>query len=395
MDGFAGSAADMAVSSVSETGNPRIVFVDDERGILDVALRLFRNQPYECHTFTDPQKALAFLEGNDAHVVISDLRMPGMDGFTFLGRAAELTPRATRVVVSAFSDRESLLEAINRDYVHRFVVKPWDVAEFVSVIRQSVETAELKFERDALVARLAEHRDRLTERVMALSRPAELGKYATQIVHNLQAPIQTIGSAVFLANLLVDAEDAKGRQLQGYLDHAADGARELKRIVAGILMHTMDDSFFREEPVNLNDIVEREMEFFEIDRSFKYEVERELCLDPHLPTVRGNAVQLKQLIDNLIKNAIDAMIESERRVLTVTTSTDEVGVALSVADTGIGISRENQGELFSPFYTTKELGHGTGIGLASVKQLVEAYGGSIEVDSEPGRGSCFTVRLPV
>lgn len=385
----------MAISGTPNTGNPRIVFVDDERDILDVAERLFRNQPYECHTFTDAQEAIAFLAAENVHVVVSDLRMPGMDGFTFLRHARELAPKATRVVLSAYSDRESLLEAINRDNVHRFVVKPWDAADFISVIRQSVETAELKFERDALMARLAEHREQLTERVMALSRPAELGKYASQIVHNLKAPIQAIGSAVFLANLLVDREDAKGRRLQTYLDHIADGARDLRRIVAGILMHTVDDSFFREEPVNLNDIVEREMDFFEIDRSFKYRVERELCLDPDLPSIRGNAVQLKQVVDNLIGNAIDAMSDTDRAVLTVTTGTEGPYVVLTVADTGVGISEDNREEIFSPFYTTKDLGQGTGIGLASVRQLVEAYGGSIEVETELGEGSCFIVRLPV
>lgn len=385
----------MAISGTPDTGNPRIVFVDDERDILDVAERLFRNQPYECHTFTDAEEAIGFLAAENVHVVVSDLRMPGMDGFTFLRHARELAPKATRVVVSAYSDRESLLEAINRDNVHRFVVKPWDGADFISVIRQSVETAELKFERDALMARLAEHREQLTERVMALSRPAELGKYASQIVHNLKAPIQAIGSAVFLANLLVDREDAKGQRLQTYLDHIADGARDLQRIVAGILMHTVDDGFFREESVNLNDIVEREMDFFEIDRSFKYRVERELCLDPDLPSIRGNAVQLKQVVDNLIKNAIDAMSDTDHAVLTVTTGTEGSSVVLTVADTGIGISEDNRDEIFSPFYTTKELGQGTGIGLASVRQLVEAYGGSIEVETVLGEGSCFIVRLPV
>jgi signal transduction histidine kinase len=394
MDGFAGSSADMASSTGSTSGEPRIVFVDDEHDILDVAERLFRNQPYECLTFARATEALEFLRHNEAHVVVSDLRMPEVDGFQFLKEAADIVPHATRIVLSAHSDSRSLLEAINRDHVHRFVVKPWDAADFVSVIRQSVELASLKYEREALMESLAENSDQLTERAMAMSRPAELGKYASQIVHNLKAPIQTIGGAVFLANLLVDHEDPNGTQLQTYLDHIADGARDLQRTVAGILMHTVDDSFFREEPVNLNDIVEREIEFFDIDRSFKYRVERRLCLDPELPSIRGNTLQFKQVVDILIKNAIDAMLESERKLLTVTTGSEGRQVFLIVEDSGIGIAEENQEEIFSPFFSTKELGNGTGIGLASAKQLVEAYGGSIAVESEPARGARFTVSLP-
>ncbi|MFP4373605.1 MAG: sensor histidine kinase [Spirochaetaceae bacterium] len=384
----------MAVSTDSMKAEPRIVFVDDEHEILDVAERLFRTEPYECLTFTRPPEALEFLRHNQAHVVVSDLRMPDMDGFRFLKEVTEVAPYATRVVLSAHSDSRSLLEAINQDHVHRYVVKPWDAADFISVIRQSVELASLKYERETLLETLAENSDQLTERVMALRRPAELGKYASQIVHNLKAPIQTIGSAVFLANLLVDHEDPNGAQLQTYLDHIADGARNLQRIVAGILLHTMDESFFREEPINLNDIVEREIAFFEIDRSFKYRVERRIFLDPELPTIRGNALQFKQIVDVLIRNATDAMLESERRVLTVTTGTKGQRVYLSVEDSGVGIPKESLGELFSPFFSTKELGAGTGIGLASARQLVEAYAGSIEVESELGCGARFTVFLP-
>lgn len=353
----------MAVSTGSTSGEPRIVFVDDEHDILEVAERLFRNQPYECITFTRAAEALEFLRDNSAHVVVSDLRMPEVDGFQFLKEVAGIVPHATRVVLSAHSDSRSLLEAINTNHAHRFVVKPWDGADFVSVIRQSVELASLK--------------------------------YASQIVHNLKAPIQTIGGAVFLASLLVDHDDPNGAQLQTYLDHIADGARDLQRIVAGILMHTVDDSFFREEPINLNDIVEREIEFFDIDRSFQYRVERRVFLDPELPSIRGNALQFKQVVDVLIKNAIEAMLETERKLLTVTTGLEGRQVFLIVEDSGIGIAEENLGEIFLPFFSSKELGHGTGTGLASARQLVEAYGGSIGVESEPGQGARFTVYLPM
>lgn len=376
------------------TEEPLIVFVDDEESILDVAVRLFRNQPYECRTFTRPTDALAFLRESRAHVIVSDLRMPEMDGFDFLSQAADICPFATRVALSAHSDRETLLNAINEDHVHRFMVKPWDAAEFISVLRQSVEVATLRYDRDKLLGRLADHSDQLTEHVLALKQPAELGKYTSQIVHNLREPIQAIGSAVFLANLLVDHSSPRGEQLQTYLDHIVDGARELQRIVAGILLHSMDESFYREEPMNLNDVVEREADFFELDRSFKYEIERRLVLDPELPSIRANAAQLKQLVDNLIRNAIDALAESEERILTLRTGVEGSMVYLVVEDTGPGIDAENLEEVFSPFYTTKKIGDGIGIGLASVKHLAEAYGGRVEVASEPGQGSRFTVYLP-
>jgi signal transduction histidine kinase len=386
----------------AETTLPRIVFVDDEPELLDLMKRLFKTQPYECHVFSDGPSALGFLAENDVHVIVSDLRMPEMDGLELLQRAAELVPAASRVVLSALSDSTSLLEAINRGRVNRYIVKPWEPSDLVSVINQCVEVASLRRERDRLLEdlskqseQLAQQVDERTEQVMALSRPAELGKYASQIVHNLKAPIQAIGGAVFLANLLLEDQTPHRQELQEYLDHAADGARELQRIIAGILLHTVDESFFREESVDLNEVIEREIEFFELDRSFRYEVERRISLDPDLPRIAGNAIQLKQVADALIKNALDAMADCENKVLTVSTFPDADRVVLVVEDTGVGIRTEHLDQIFSPFFTTKNLGEGTGIGLASVQRMVHAYGGTIEVASEPEAGSRFTVRLPV
>ena len=402
MDGIGSSAIDMTRVRPGESIVPRIVFVDDEPELLDLMKRLFRSQPYECCVFPDAPSALDFLSENDVHVIVSDLRMPQMDGLELLERAAELVPTATRVVLSAHSDTTSLLEAINRGQVNRYIVKPWEPTELLSVITQCVEVASLRRERDSLLEDLSSKSEQLerqvderTEQVIALSRPAELGKYASQIVHNLKTPIQAIGGAVFLANLLLEENTPHREELQDYLDHAADGARELQRIIAGILLHTVDESFFREESVDLNEVIERELEFFELDRSFRYEIERRISLDPDIPRIGGNAIQIKQIADALIKNAVDAMADTGKKVLTISTFPDADRVVLVVEDTGVGIPEENLEEIFSPFFTTKNLGEGTGIGLASVQRMVHAYGGTIEVASEPGAGSRFTVRLPV
>ena len=401
MDGLGRSALDTPQEEEPCADCPRVIFVDDEEAALGLMERLFRNQPYRCLTFTNGTDALSYVHTHAVDVVVSDLRMPGMDGLALLEQVLEVAPAATRVILSAHSDRESLLEAINRGQVHRYILKPWDAADLITVVRQSAEIAAVRRERDKLLVELSDRSDDLaqkvtsrTEQVMALSRPAQLGKYASQIVHSLKTPIQEIGGAVFLANLLVDSETPHGRELQRYLDHVADGARELQGIVARILLHTVDENFFREEPANLNDIVERELEFFEMDEVFKYRTERRVALDPDLPAISANMAQLKQVVDNLIKNAIDAMAETKRKVLTVSTSFDDTYVTLRVEDTGCGIPEEDREAIFSPFFTTKKLGQGTGIGLANVKGTVEAYGGSIEVDTQFGSGSLFTLRFP-
>jgi signal transduction histidine kinase len=115
-------------------------------------------------------------------------------------------------------------------------------------------------------------------------------------------------------------------------------------------------------------------------------------LDEGLPPIVADAIQLNQVFGNIITNAFQAMPEGGRLLIRSRAAEGE-GVAISFADTGVGIPEENLGRMFEPLFTTKA--RGIGLGLAAVRLLVERHGGKVEVESEPGRGSTFTVWLPV
>ncbi len=118
-------------------------------------------------------------------------------------------------------------------------------------------------------------------------------------------------------------------------------------------------------------------------------------LDPELPSVTGNAEQLTQVLMALMLNALDAMEQGGQ--LTLRTGRDRLRpgeVVVEVQDTGIGIPRDEQTKIFEPFYTTKPPGRGTGLGLSICYGIVEDHRGRILVDSAPGRGATFRVRLP-
>jgi two-component system NtrC family sensor kinase len=112
-----------------------------------------------------------------------------------------------------------------------------------------------------------------------------------------------------------------------------------------------------------------------------------------LPKVMGDFDQLQQVCTNLILNAVQAMPEGGK--LTLRTTADEKEIRIEVADTGQGMSREHIRKLFTPFFTTKGKGKGVGLGLAVAQGLVQHHQGRIEVKSEEGRGSSFTVVLPL
>jgi C4-dicarboxylate-specific signal transduction histidine kinase len=126
-------------------------------------------------------------------------------------------------------------------------------------------------------------------------------------------------------------------------------------------------------------------------------VEVGLDLAPDLPPVIGDRIRLEQVLLNLLTNARQAMEGSAERRLSVRTFADgdaECPVAVEVRDTGKGFTREERAKLFTPFFTTKKAGHGTGLGLPISKSIIKDHKGRIEADGEAGRGAVFTVRLP-
>lgn len=114
---------------------------------------------------------------------------------------------------------------------------------------------------------------------------------------------------------------------------------------------------------------------------------------PHLPEITTDRHQLEQVFLNIVKNAIDAM-ENEG-TLTVHTSSIHSRVIISISDTGVGMTREQVDKAFLPFFTTKEVGKGTGLGLSVSYGIIKGLRGQISVDSELGRGSMFTIELPL
>jgi signal transduction histidine kinase len=124
------------------------------------------------------------------------------------------------------------------------------------------------------------------------------------------------------------------------------------------------------------------------------EVRVEMALT-RLPPVLGNAGQLQQVFVNLVMNAGQAMVGRSERVLTITAQLEDDHVAITFGDTGTGMTPEVVGKIFTPFFSTKPRGQGTGLGLSVSQRIVKQHHGTILFRSEPGKGTTFTVLLPV
>jgi two-component system NtrC family sensor kinase len=146
--------------------------------------------------------------------------------------------------------------------------------------------------------------------------------------------------------------------------------------------------------VDINKTLNETVDFLENESRFR---NIDIQIDPQisLPTIMSDSSQLQQVFLNIINNAIDAIGKGgEIRIRTTHLSTNNE-IMIEIADNGPGIPKENLGKIFDPFFTTKEVGKGTGLGLSIVYSIIEKLGGRIMVASEEGKGTTFTIYLPV
>ncbi|UCG99667.1 MAG: hybrid sensor histidine kinase/response regulator [Deltaproteobacteria bacterium] len=379
-----------------------VLFVDDEIQILNVLKRLLRVEPYQAFFAESGQEALSILEKETIHVIVTDLGMPKMDGLTLLKQVQERYPDIIRLVISARDDRDSILNAINKGNVYGYIVKPWNNMELRLILRQAIDHFNLQQERRDLLKKLEEHNRLLEKRVedrtkqlLAIEKQAEIGKHASHIVHNLNSPLHAIRGGLDLAHLELSDENPDLKEAVNYLHMIQSSTSDLEKIIAGILTHLRDKTLFKTEQIDINEIIKRELEFFKLNPIYKHQIEKKIDLSDNLPGIQGNPIHIKQIIDNLLKNAIDAMEHSQEKRLAVETCLEDKAVLIRISDTGEGIAEEDLPKIYSPHFTTKPIGKGTGLGLASVKAMVDAYSGDIQVESKKGKGTTLIVRIPI
>ncbi|MCJ2165580.1 MULTISPECIES: PAS domain-containing sensor histidine kinase [unclassified Pseudodesulfovibrio] len=230
--------------------------------------------------------------------------------------------------------------------------------------------------------------------VMQSSKMASLGKLAAGVAHEVNNPLSIIReSAGWIRDILNDGELGESKAVDELQEALADIDRHVER--ARKVTHRMLGFARRMEPLNedvdLNMLANQTVAFLENETRHR-NIQVDCRLDQELPLITTDSNQVQQVILNLLENAIDAI--GENGAITVTTRVEGDMVAMDIADSGEGISRENLSKVFDPFFTTKPTGEGTGLGLSIVYSTLSKIGGTINVHSEQGLGTTFTVRLP-
>lgn len=222
------------------------------------------------------------------------------------------------------------------------------------------------------------------EDIVRKEKLAVLGQVAGSVGHELRNPLGVMNNAVyFLQTVLAGSDDS----VKEYLNIIKSEIASSERIVSDLL-----DSVRTKPPhpeiVGVAELIGQTLRKYAVPPS----VTVKLDIPETLPPLWGDAMQIHQVLRNLISNGVEAMPKGGTLEIRAVADETETNVAIGVRDNGIGITTEQLGKLFQPLYTTKA--RGIGLGLVVVKNLTQANGGTVEVHSEPGKGSLFVITLP-
>ena len=228
-------------------------------------------------------------------------------------------------------------------------------------------------------------RKRIEAQLRRTEQVAELGTLASGMAHEIGTPMNVIlGRAEYLMDRVKEEPVKKGLQT------IVAQVERITKVMNQLLVFARRKPPER-GPLVVKDIVEGSLELFR-ERLTRSGVTVELALGDHCPAAQADADQMSQVMINLIMNALHAM--EDGGTLRIGLGQEQDGIKLTVGDTGHGIPKDELQNIFEPFYTTKEFGKGTGLGLTVVKGIIEEHHGTITVDSEEGKGTKFTILLP-
>jgi len=232
-----------------------------------------------------------------------------------------------------------------------------------------------------------EERTKLHQQLQHAERLATIGILSSGVAHELNEPL---GNILGYAQLVKTCPSLP-QEARADIEKIESASLHAREVIRNLLLFARQAPS-RKQPVDLNDLVRKGIYFFAA-RCDKHGVGLLQKLEPNLPTVDADPAQMNQMLVNLVVNAIQAMPEGGR--LTLKTKSKNGHVSLVVEDTGSGMSEEVLKKIYIPFFTTKDVGQGTGLGLPVVHGIVTSHGGSLKVKSSSGRGTRFEILLPV
>ncbi len=371
-----------------------VLFVDDEEMALITFKGLFKRD-FTIYTASSGEAALRIIEEHpELALVVSDQRMPGMSGVELLRQVSQKRPELVRMLMTAYSEMDLVIDAINQGNIYRYITKPYNEEELKQTLIQGIERFYLMKERDRLYAEKIE----TLKKIARTNRLTAIGILAAGMAHEINNPLVAIKTFLQMIPQKYEEEIKDQEFWDKFYKVATDETQRIQLLISHLLRYSKvpEEEGLHLAEVNLNALLQETLTFLDNEAKKKGLIIRQE-LDKALPLCYVDQEKMRQVFLNILLNAIYA---TSKGYILVTTSfdTEEEGkmplFKVAIQDTGVGISEENLNKLFNPFFTTKQ-NEGTGLGLMMCHHIIDEHRGSIDVKSELGKGTTMTLHVPI
>ncbi len=347
----------------------KILIVDDTVDTVELLKKRFRSDGYDTAEAYDGEEALKQVAEYNPDLIVLDVMMPKLDGYEVCQRLKidENTRYIPILMLTAKSDVESKIRGLDIG-ADDYLPKPFDYKELAARVR-------------SLLTIKAAH-----EKLVEEEKSGALEQMMDQVAHEIRNPLTSIGGFARKVYGKLPEGDPNKKYMEMIINDVAILESMIKQLIE---LKTMAISL--KEPTNINDLIMKALKLFEQEFKEKaIDVQNELA--DNLPLIPADEKLLKRALCNLIKNSIEAMAEGTK-VLKVASRLSEGRIEILVSDTGKGIPTDKLKKIFDPFVTSKV--YGPGLGLTFTYRIIQDHNGTISVESEPGKGTTFTISFPV
>ena len=354
----------------------KILYIDDEPDNLFGFKASFRID-YQIYTATDVVIGLEELNRHpDIKVIFCDQRMPGKTGVEFFEEIRISHPLPVRVLLTAYTDVKSIIDAINKGNIFRFVSKPWNEFDIISAIDESVKF----YMANSMLA---------IKNVELQKAYDELNKFAYSVNHDIRGPLSGIIGSISLASEIDEIDEMKEMlYLMG---------KSVKKMDAYVIsMHdyySLQRGELKITAIDFNELIQDLKELYSVQAKMN-QVSFEVQCDQN-GIFRSDIAPIKLIINNLLSNAFKYQDKNRENKYVELAIAVRMGVAtISVKDNGIGILEGHQNEIFNLFYRSNSSEVGSGFGLYNLKSALLKLNGTIVVDSVLHEGTTFKITIP-
>lgn len=354
----------------------RVLYIDDEENNLKAFKASFRRD-FEIYTVSDANDAYRLLDEIDIHVALADQRMPKVSGVDFFEKIQEKHPDIVRILITAYTNSQTIIDAVNKGKINQYVVKPWDPTNLKNIIDSSYDVHMAKKELKIKNQELIKTND-------------ELNRFVYSASHDLRAPLMSILGLVDLSRLEKDT----GGDPYVYLDMIERSVTKLDSFIQNIIEYYQNaraDSNYEKIDFELvvNEVVEA-LKNTDPNVRFTIDIQQD-------GEYFNDEFRIHVILNNLVSNAIKYQkTDNAAPQVNISIQADNEMARIKIRDNGVGILQEHLQSIFKMFFRTKTENRtpGTGIGLYIVKEALVKIGGEIQVNSVYGEGTTFELELP-